>query len=459
MMERWPPSLEGVRYFGQFVWFVIQRFDRDGCRQAAAALTYMSLFAVVPLLTVMYSMFALVPAFHGLGDELNDLIFENLVPASGMQVQQYISQFTEQARTLSALGALVLLVTSYLMLTNIEKTFNHIWGTTAGRSGLSSFLLYWGILSLGPLLLGGALVMRTYLLTLQVFLEGADATGLLAWVFSWVPLLLLVSAFTLLFYAVPNCKVSFRHSLIGGVVTTVFFEVAQDVFTLVIGNTSHRTIYGAFAILPVFLLWIYLCWVIILGGAELVRALETFRSQVRGMSYPRLTAVVMVLYECWRRQRLGRTVSDKDMLRLGLSEDDWRRLRDQLLEQRLLVETVQGRYVEVRDLGDLTLSDLRRLCSKPVTRLPNPETRQSLARYQWYPAFEARLDRLEEAVHEQLSLSVLSLFQEETGRSEGQPGEVFTGDVSESFGESRSPDSAGRLAEFVESTDKEENRR
>lgn len=438
--DRLAQPVERVRRFGQFVWFVIQRFNRDGCRQAAAALTYMSLFAVVPLLTVMYSMFALVPAFHGLGDELNDLIFENLVPASGMQVQQYIREFTEQARTLSALGASVLLVTSYLMLTNIEKTFNHIWGTTGGRGGLSSFLLYWGILSLGPLLLGGALIMRTYLLTLQVFLEGADATGVLAWVFSWVPLLLLAIAFTLLFYAVPNCKVSFRYALIGGLVTTVFFEVAQDVFTLVIGNTSYHTVYGAFAILPVFLMWVYLCWVIILGGAELVRALETFRSQVRGMAYPGLTAVVMVLYECWRRQRLGRTVSDKDMLRLGLSEDDWRRWRDRLLAQRLLVETAHGRYVEVRDLADLTLSDLRRLCGDPVTRLPNPETRRSLSRYQWYPAFEARLSALEETVHDRLSVSVLSLFQEENERQE-----------------SASVDSAPHNTEQPDNTERKEN--
>lgn len=412
LLESWQKPLEPVRRFGQFVWFVMERFNRDGCRQAAAALTYMSLFAVVPLLTVMYSMFSLVPAFSGLGDELNDLIFENLVPASGIQVQQYLREFTSQARTLSALGATVLLATSYLMLTNIEKTFNHIWGATASRKGLSSFMVYWGILSLGPLLLGGALIMRTYLLTLQVFLEDSDATGVLAWVFSWVPLLLLVMAFTLLFYAVPNCKVSFRHALIGGLVTTVLFEVAQDLFTLVVGNASYHTVYGAFAILPVFLLWVYVCWVIILGGAELVRALETFRSQVRGVSYPGLTAVMMVLYECWRRQKLGHSVSDRDMLRQGLSADDWRPLRDRLLKQRLLVETAQGRYVEMRDLSDLTLSDLRRLCSDPVTRLPSAEARQSLRHYRWYPGFEARLQALEETVHEQLSVSVLSLFRE-----------------------------------------------
>ncbi len=396
---------------GRFVWYVVERFKLDGCRQAAAALTYMSLFAVVPLMTLMYSMFSLVPAFEGMNEELNDLIFENLVPASGAQVQQYIQEFAAQARTLSALGATILLVTAYLMLTNIEKTFNHIWGATGSRRGLSSFLLYWGILSLGPLLLGAGLMMRTYLLTLQVFLEDADATGLLAWVFSWVPILLQAVAFTLLFVAVPNCRVSFRYALVGGVITTLFFEVAQDLFTLVIANTNYQTVYGAFAILPVFLLWVYLCWVIILGGAELVRALETFRGRMRGVEYPGLTAVLMVLYECWRRQRSGRTVSDRDMLRIGLSQEDWRRLRDMLLDRKLLVETAQGRYVEVRDLSGLTLADLRRLCGDATTQLPDGEARSALMRYQWYPAFEARLETLEAEIAEHLEVSVLELFQ------------------------------------------------
>lgn len=419
--EQLQEPLARIRHFGRFIGYVVERFKRDGCRQAAAALTYMSLFAVVPLMTVMYSMFSLVPAFHGLADELNELIFENLVPASGAQVQEYIQEFANQARTLSALGAGILLVTSYLMLTNIEKTFNHIWGTTDSRKGLSSFLLYWGILSMGPLLLGAALVMRTYLLTLQVFLEDADATGVLAWVFSWVPVLLLAAVFTLLFAAVPNCRVSFRYALVGGVVTTILFEVAQDLFTLVIGNTNYHTVYGAFAILPVFLMWVYLCWVIILGGAELVRALETFRSRIRGVEYPGLTAVLMVLYECWRRQKNGRTVSDRDMLRLGLSEDDWRRLRDLLLEQRLLAETAQGRYVELRDLSGLTLNDLRRLCGDPATRLPGSEARQSLNRYQWYSAYEARLEKLEAVITDQLSLSVLELFRQREDAADETP--------------------------------------
>lgn len=409
--ERLQEPLAQLRRFGQFIWFVKERFKRDGCRQAAAALTYMSLFALVPLMTVMYSMFSLVPAFDELGDELNALIFENLVPASGLQVQQYIQQFTNQARTLSALGVSILLVTAYLMLTNIEKTFNHIWGTTNSRRGLSSFLLYWSILSMGPLLLGAALMMRTYLLTLQVFLEGADATGVLAWLFSWVPILLTAVVFTLLFFAVPNCKVSFRHAVVGGVVTTAFFEVAQDLFALVIGNTNYYTVYGAFAILPVFLMWMYLCWVIILGGAELVRGLETFRGQLRRVEYPRLTAVLMVLYECWRRQKNGRTITDRDILRIGLLVDDWRQLRDLLLQQRLLIETAQGRYVELRDLSGLTLDDLHRWCGDPATRLPSINARQSLRRYQWYPGYEARLEKLETLISERLSVSVLELFE------------------------------------------------
>src|SRR5690606_13441987 len=124
-----------------FVRHLGQRYQRDGCRESAAALTYMSLFAVVPLLTLIYSVFSMVPAFQGLGEQVQGLIFRNLIPESGREVQQYLLEFSRQARKLSLLGAVILVVTAYLMLTNIEKTFNRMWGARHHRRGLSGFLL------------------------------------------------------------------------------------------------------------------------------------------------------------------------------------------------------------------------------------------------------------------------------------------------------------------------------
>ena len=169
---------------GQFIRYIAFRFDRDGCRQSAAALTYMSLFAIVPMLTLMYGMFSLIPAFQEVGGQVEAWIFPKMLPSSGQEITSYLTEFSTQARKLSSAGALILLVTSYLMLANIEKTFNHIWGTDGGRRGLSGFLLYWAILSLGPLLLAAGMLMKTYLLSFRLIVDEIDALGLSQYIFT-----------------------------------------------------------------------------------------------------------------------------------------------------------------------------------------------------------------------------------------------------------------------------------
>ena len=122
-----------------FLAYAGKRFQRDGCPQSAAALTYMSLFAVVPMLTLMYSMFSLVPAFQELGSQVEGFIFSKFLPSSGQEITRYLADFSTQARKLSGAGVLIILLTAFLMLSNIEKSFNHIWATTGGRKGLSGF--------------------------------------------------------------------------------------------------------------------------------------------------------------------------------------------------------------------------------------------------------------------------------------------------------------------------------
>ena len=135
-----------------FVKYIISRYQEDGCQQSAAALTYMSLFAVVPLMTVTFTMFSLVPSFSGVGEQVQDLIFENLLPSSGSEVKDYLTDFTSQARKLTFIGVAFLGATAFLMLKNIEKTLNNIWHANSDRKGLSSFMLYWAVLSLGPIM-------------------------------------------------------------------------------------------------------------------------------------------------------------------------------------------------------------------------------------------------------------------------------------------------------------------
>ena len=405
-----PATTEQLQMAGHFFRYLARRFNSDGCRQSAAALTYMSLFAVVPLMTLMYSMFSLIPAFQGLESQVQELIFSNFVPQSGAEIQQYLTEFSNQARNLSVVGAIILLITSYLMLTNIEQTFNNIWGSVGSRRGLSSFLLYWGILSLGPLLLGIGLMMRTYLVSFQLLVDEVDALGVTALIFEYLPLLFTWAAFTLLFIAVPNCKVSTRYAVIGGLITAIFFELAKVAFGILVAHSSYTTVYGAFAIVPIFLIWVYLMWIIVLGGAELVRSMETFKTSWQGYDYPDLVAVLLVIWESWNKQQNGTALSDQDLTDAGLEELHWRRLRNLLLEKHILAETASGQYVLTRDPNHLRLSDITALNGNNFTELPNSRATDALTRYPWFTQLSDVMAHANRQLSDTFSPTVAELF-------------------------------------------------
>lgn len=342
----------------QFLVYALRRFLSDGCPQSAAALTYMSLFAIVPMLTLMYSMFSLVPAFQELGGQVEEFIFSKFLPSSGQEITQYLSEFSNQARKLSVAGVAIILVTALLMLSNIEKTFNHIWATTGSRKGLAGFLVYWAILSLGPLLLAVGMIMSTYLMSLRLMVTEVDSLGLVALLFSYLPWLLTWLAFTLLYVAVPNCKVRVVYAAFGGLITTLLFETAKALFGQLVAHSIYTNVYGAFAVIPLFLIWIYLLWMLILFGAELVRSLETFQYQGRDTELPDLLAVLIILWQCWRRQQKGRSLSDRSMGIIGLNVEQWRRLRNVLLGQGVLEKTASGQYVMIRDADTIRLVDI-----------------------------------------------------------------------------------------------------
>ena len=403
-------SLANVKVFVAFLVYLKDRYKRDGCQESAAALTYMTLFAVVPLMTMMYSMFAIIPAFQGFGDQVEQLIFENLVPTSGVEVQAYLRDFSVQARQLSALGGFILIVTSYLMLSNIEKTFNRIWQTAGGRRGLSSFLLYWGVLSFGPLLIGIGLLMHTYLLSFQLLVDEFDKFQLSAAVFQYLPWLMTWAGFTLLFVAMPNCRVIFRYALWGSLLTTLFFQIAKGLFGLLVVNSNYHTIYGAFAMVPMFLLWVYLCWVIVLAGAELIRSLETFNQSYRPCYFPDLIAVLIICAQCLEFQRRGEAITDNDMLKAGIDGQQWSRLRLLLLENKVLVATANSRYVLTRDPGDLTLLEVNHLLGDGIFSAPSARGSEVLEQYPWSRYLTSTIDVVGNQASAQFSITLQDLF-------------------------------------------------
>ncbi len=222
--------------FLQFIKFVYQNFTRHKGLENAKSLTYMSLFAVIPLLTVLVTILSAFPAFQVFGSQVQSMILDRLLSSSSSELENYFTGFSEQAKNLTWVGAMMLLVTSFLMLLNIESSFNRIWEVRESRKGLNSFLLYWSVMSLGPILLGLGFAISSYITSLNLFDSFLDiseflgATSILLGIF---PLFLTTGAFTLLYIAVPNCGVRFSHGVIGGLTVALSFFDCTKSFHLV----------------------------------------------------------------------------------------------------------------------------------------------------------------------------------------------------------------------------------
>lgn len=258
-------------YGFRLIFRAIQRFTKLSHTTRAAALTYTTLFALVPLMTVIYSVLSLLPSLQQGSGEIEKLLMDNLMPASGDTLIGYLHQFSRQAQKLTVVGIILLMVTAFMMLRTIENTFNQIWQLPRGRKGLSSFLLYWAILSLGPLMLSAGFAVSSYIASLGMWKEdwvptsGTIALGLI------IPYFFSFLAFTLIYWAVPNCNVSLKHAAIGGALASFLFELGKEIFSAATTFfPSYQLIYGAFAAVPLFLLWLYVSWAVILFAAEVV---------------------------------------------------------------------------------------------------------------------------------------------------------------------------------------------
>ena len=360
--------MENAREILQGVWrrltYVASRFSADRCSENAAALTYMSLFALVPLLTVLYTMASAIPTFQGMEAQMQEFLFEHLMPDSSSEIENYLNDFSSQAKSLTGPGIVFLVITAVLMLRNIEKAFNLIWRARENRSPVSSFLLYWAVLSLAPVTIGLALGISTYLSSFADALEAYDVIGIKAIFLKSTPLLLSTAGFSLLYVAVPNCRVPFKHCLIGGVIAALAFHIARAIFTKVVVGSSYTFIYGAFAAVPLFLLWIYLSWNIVLMGGILVHSLSAYQTAEQARR-PTVLKALDILYLFWQKQQSGGSVREIELLNnthpvvRGLDSETWRELRDLFIKRRIIAQDDKGRYLLRRDLDSIKFWQLK----------------------------------------------------------------------------------------------------
>ncbi|WP_330129029.1 virulence factor BrkB family protein [Alkalimonas cellulosilytica] len=265
---------EFINASSQFVKGYIGRCQHDQINLVGGYLAYISLLSLVPFIAVMFSMLSAFPMFAEFRQSMEGLLYANVVPSRGDEIKDYLNEFIGNTRGMTAIGISALIVVALLLIHNIDKTLNKIWRINKRPRPVISFSIYWMILTLGPILFGTSIAVSSYLVTLTRFAE--DFTpGLSSFLLGLVPYLMSLLAFCILYLVVPNTKVRIRHAFWGGLLAMLLFELLKYGFALYITHfPSYQVIYGAMALVPILFLWVYLCWLVVLVGAELTAYLK-----------------------------------------------------------------------------------------------------------------------------------------------------------------------------------------
>jgi membrane protein len=401
---------ERLRAFLRFLW---QRFLDDKCFETAGALSFTTLFAIVPMLAAVIAIVSAFPAFAELRDSVTRFIFRSFVPAAGETVQGYLLQFANNASRLTAVGVIVLLVSVVMMMASIEDRFDRIWRITARRKGSARLLLYWTALTLGPILVAAGLGASSWVYA-QPLWRGVASQGIAGFnLWLLAPFLISWFGLTALYKVVPNCRVLWRDAVLGALVAAVLFEFARKGFALYVrGVANYREVYGALAAIPIFLIWVYLSWVIVLLGAILAAALHAFEYRPEaellppGCEFVGLLRVAQLFVEA---QHKGAALDENDLASRErfLTADLLQRYLDDLQRARVIRQVDDGGWVMARDPDGVTVGDLFRAGDY---RLPVQRAAVQHATGDLVPEAGRLLQRAEAALRENLSVSLRALF-------------------------------------------------
>lgn len=234
----------------------------------SASLAFTTLISLVPLLALVLSIISVFPPFSSLVDQADQLLVRNLLPErSAGVIAKYMVQFSQRAAKVTAIGLALLTLTACLMLHSIERAFNHVWRVSQPRPWWQRLRLYAVVLALWPAALIAVGAALSFAVTASLgFVD--EPLWVKRWVFKGLGVLILTLFFALLYHAVPNAEVARRHAAWAGLVAALGFSLMQKGFELYLAHfPSYTAIYGAFATVPIFLVWLYLSWAVVLVGA------------------------------------------------------------------------------------------------------------------------------------------------------------------------------------------------
>ncbi|MCX8601850.1 MULTISPECIES: virulence factor BrkB family protein [unclassified Gilliamella] len=265
--------LKQIQSFSMMLW---SRLNHDRLTTSAAGLAYTTILALVPLITVIFSLLSAFPMFDEISLSLKKLIYSNLVPTASDTIQNYLEQFIANTKKMTFAGVIGLIVTSLLLINTINTALNHIWKTKRKRSFMYNLTMYWTILTLGPILVGSSVAVSYYIFSLKWLSVAATSNILL----SILPFLISVVGFWLLYSIIPTESVPLKESMIGAIVAAILFELGKRAFALYVTSfPTYQLIYGVVSSIPIMLVWIYCSWCIVLFGAEFAATLTEFNRQ------------------------------------------------------------------------------------------------------------------------------------------------------------------------------------
>ena len=290
----------------QMTGVLYRRFREARLGVSASSLTFTTLLALVPLFTVGLAVFSAFPVFGKFQDTLQRWLIDSLVPESiSRQVLGYLTQFSRKASRLGSVGLVAVLLSAVALMVTIERTLGQIWHVERARPLQQRLVLYWSAITLGPLLVGASVAITSYVVSASRGVADVLPGGL-RWLLDSFEFVLLVLCISGLYFYVPNALVRWRHALTAGLMAALGIELGKKVLTMYLAEMpTYSAIYGAFAALPILLVWVYVAWLIVLLGAVVAASLpELGRRQLRrpaGAGWPfRLALEALAMLQAQR---------------------------------------------------------------------------------------------------------------------------------------------------------------
>ncbi len=288
-----------------------RRFREARLGVSASSLTFTTVLALVPLFTVGLAVFSAFPVFGKFQDTIQRWLIDSLVPESiSRQVLGYLTQFSRKASRLGSVGLVAVLLSAVALMVTIERTLGQIWRVERQRPLAQRLILYWSAITLGPLLLGASIAITSYVVTASRGVVDVLPGGL-RWLLDSFEFMLLVLSISGLYFYVPYARVHWRHALTAGLMTAFGIELGKKVLTGYLAEIpTYSAIYGAFAAVPILLVWIYMAWLIVLLGAVVASSLpELGRQHLRrpsGAGWTFRLALEVLSQLDWARQQASR---------------------------------------------------------------------------------------------------------------------------------------------------------